>query len=324
MTLISLLLVWPLLKMPKVTGFFRQDLWFEQWLILLSNTPFFKTQPGLKLFTALILPLAVLALICLLLFMFVSPLALVLLNVPVLLYVLRRGDFNRNLREYIAAWRRGDSVACVQILLRMDAELPAEILLQETDSWPQLHLQALRIFSYCGFERTFSVFFWFVVLGAPGALLYRLSALYLSAVEPDDEDRYWALKWLWILEWPAVRVLGLSWAMVGNFVGCFTLWRECFFCARKSSSTILLMSAEGALGILDVNDDEYDVGNNVGNNVGNSTAQQPESASESRLEVNSQCIHRDCTGRELTALNALMSRTLLLWICLVALVSIFM
>ena len=86
----------------------------------------------------------------------------------------------------------------------------------DTD-WAALHRQALKVFAYRGFERIFAVVFWFVIIGPFGALLYRLSALYREQCESGSQDAQVSAKWLWLLELPAVRLMGLTWAFVGNF-----------------------------------------------------------------------------------------------------------
>ena len=47
------------------------------------------------------------------------------------------------------------------------------------------------------------------------------------------------------IEWPAVRLMGLTWAFVGNFDSC--PWRESLLDTQSSSVTILNNSLRGAL-----------------------------------------------------------------------------
>lgn len=77
-------------------------------------------------------------------------------------------------------------------------------------------------------RRWFGVLFWFCVLGPFGALLYRLSAL---AAEQDadavpHETLQGARTWLAILDWPAVQLMTLALALVGNFDSVAAAWRE--------------------------------------------------------------------------------------------------
>ena len=65
--------------------------------------------------------------------------------------------------------------------------------------------------------------FWFYLFGAPAALAYRLLALHgdLDFDETDADQP--GLKWLWLMEWLPVRLLGLTVGLVGNFFLC----RQC-------------------------------------------------------------------------------------------------
>jgi len=77
-------------------------------------------------------------------------------------------------------------------------------------------------------QRWFAVLFWFCVLGPVGALLYRLSAL--AARDADNglppATRAGARSWLALLEWPAVQLVALLLALVGNFDSVAAAWRE--------------------------------------------------------------------------------------------------
>ena len=297
MTLISLLMTWAVIQVWGSGSALQRDTWFIRWQARLHSSKRLSNISGGVLFVALVVPLLLLALVSALLVIKVSPLLMIFINIPVLLYSFGRTDIQRYLRDYLAAWRRDDSAACVHILMQMDSELSASALQTEASSWTELHRQALRTFAYSGFERMFAVLFWFLLLGAPGALLYRLSSLYLQSLDTSSDERHLAAKWLWLLEWPAVRLLGLSWAMVGNFVGCFALWREHLFCVRQSSAQMLLFSVQGALGL-------------------EAVASEPEESSVV-------CTQVGCSGHQVEALQSLLSRALLLWVSVVALMTIF-
>lgn len=77
-------------------------------------------------------------------------------------------------------------------------------------------------------RRWFGVLFWFVVLGAVGALLYRLvaiaaedePALYLPEGTVDGARRL-----LGLLDWPVAQLMALSLALVGNFDVVVSAWK---------------------------------------------------------------------------------------------------
>ncbi|MCV6621270.1 MAG: regulatory signaling modulator protein AmpE [Cellvibrionaceae bacterium] len=56
-------------------------------------------------------------------------------------------------------------------------------------------------------------------------------------------------KLLWLLEWPVVRVLGLSFAITGNFMSCMQRWRDSLLCFKTPSKKVLGNAVGGALDI---------------------------------------------------------------------------
>ncbi|WP_299976773.1 regulatory signaling modulator protein AmpE [uncultured Pseudoteredinibacter sp.] len=56
-------------------------------------------------------------------------------------------------------------------------------------------------------------------------------------------------KLLWLLEWPVVRVLGLSFAITGNFMSCMQRWRDSLLCFKTPSKKVLGNAIGGALDI---------------------------------------------------------------------------
>lgn len=91
-------------------------------------------------------------------------------------------------------------------------------------------------------RRWFGVLFWFVVLGATGALLYRLvaiaaeeePALYLPAGTVDGARRL-----LRLLDWPVAQLMALSLALVGNFDVVVSAWKSAGGAALRSGVDVL-------------------------------------------------------------------------------------
>ncbi len=168
------------------------------------------------------------------------------LGVAILLYSLGRATMSDAVDAYTSAcacnnWQFGVEQAAT---LGIDGQSMRE------GDWSELHQKVVQAAAYRGFERTFAVLFWFLLLGPVGALLYRLSWLYESRAADlaSSECGYSvASRWLWMLEWPAVRLTGISFAITGNFVGCFRRWRQCVVCASRSSGLVLYESVVGAL-----------------------------------------------------------------------------
>lgn len=73
-----------------------------------------------------------------------------------------------------------------------------------------------------GLRRWFGVFFWFLLLGPLGAVLYRLSVLATSQARVPAGAR----AWLTLLEWPVAQLLAFSMALAANFDAVLRAWRE--------------------------------------------------------------------------------------------------
>src|SRR5690554_5556096 len=225
MIFLSLLVVLMLVQWWGSGAPLQHDRCFLNWLDWLQSRRFIRAISGAHLLLGILLPCAVLALLVAFVADFLSPNWLFFVYVPVLLYSLGRGNFSAEVNAYISASERGDNVVATRLSdnMRGGAESAGEVA--ELESWPELHRQTLRIISYRGFERMFAVLFWFFILGAVGAFMYRLSVIYREGTSVDA-DRKLAVKWLWLLEWPAVRLMGLTWAMVGNFESCYRCWQN--------------------------------------------------------------------------------------------------
>jgi AmpE protein len=229
----------------------QRDGWFIWLLNRLRSLPAVSSFPLLPMILALALPLLVMVLFIWAIVYFLSANFLFFLYVPVLLYSLGRGDFLADVNNYIDTANRGDSVAASKLIDDLCGRAANDISSAPTSDWKGLHTQALKVISYRGFERTFAVLFWFVIAGAisasaVGALLYRLSVIYREQTIPNSNEALLADKWLWLIEFPAVRLMGLTWAFVGNFDSCPL--RDSLADTENSSMTILNNSLRGALG----------------------------------------------------------------------------
>jgi len=168
-----------------------------------------ETSPWLVLALTVLLPVLLLGALLLAL----EPLAYGWLSLPlhllVLLYALGRGHAKRELGPFRDAWRRGDSEA---------AALVAERDLGLAAADPRSLMAAIQAHllwrSHQGF---FAVIFWYLLLGPMAALAYRLLALatehsQLAGVRERAAQLQHAFDWL------PVRVLLVSFGLVGNFV----------------------------------------------------------------------------------------------------------
>ncbi len=92
----------------------------------------------------------------------------------------------------------------------------------------------------------FAIVFWTAVLGPAGAVLYRLSE-YLTE---DDYGLGWqagAQKWLQLLDWLPMRLIGLGFAFVGHFNAAITIWLDRFIGGLASSLPLVTHCADAVL-----------------------------------------------------------------------------
>lgn len=315
MIFLSLVAVLAIVYWLGSASILHYDGWFK-WLInRLQKIPGLSAAPALPLILALIIPLSVLVLAFLVVHQFAGKQWLFFLYVPVLLYSLGRGNILTDAQEYIALATRGDSVAAAQLLDRLRASEPAA----DVSDWRGLHTEALKVFAYRGFERMFAVLFWFFIAGPFGALLYRLSVLYRDFSEAGSDAVATANKWLWLLELPSVRLMGVTWAFVGNFETCPL--RKNLLDMHSPSDYVLNECLRGALGA--------STDCSVAAMAQMAPAEKAEMQEE--MEEETQDIIEDLTGDVITTHSEpaysfalvksslpLYSRSLLFWICAIA------
>jgi AmpE protein len=293
MTLLSVVIAYLILRWWGAAKPLHHDAWFFRWCDWLSQQPALRQLPVSVLVFSLLGPVLLLLLLLILASSLWYWLQLII-AVPVLLYSVGRGKYSGLVMRYLRARHQRDWVESVTSWQQLtgpeqetDAEAPEPL---DQDDWAELDQRMLKVVSYRGFERTFAVLFWFVLLGPAGALIYRLSALYLYRNGDDDEEvRTYARRWLWLLEWPAARVLGLSFAMTGNFVGCIQSWLHYLWSTEHSTAEVLRHYVLGAL------------------NVDEDLSVSPEA-----------------TEREFKAALSLFSRTLIFWICVLAVITVLL
>lgn len=247
MTLISLVIVLLLVQWWGSGKPLHRDQWFFSWWQLLNANARAQSAPWLCA-VAVAVPVVVLLAVVLAVIVWLPAGWLIVLNIPVLLYSLGRGDFSGAVHTYVEAAHTGDSVKSVNVLdgMNLDPDLRGG---RNNGDWTALNREALRVFTYRGFERMFAVIFWFVVAGAPGALAYRLSVLlWVHLLEVNDKRAAVVARAVTLIEWPAARLLGLSWALVGHFDLCMVRWRHLWLSLHTLTPVFLVSVLLGAMG----------------------------------------------------------------------------
>ncbi len=187
----------------------RDGGWLRE-LAKLESSPRMGKRPWVILLILVLLPVALLALLLLVL----EPVAYGLLALPVhllvVIYSLGRGDLLAGLGPFRDAWRRGDLQAAEHVAER-DLKLGA-------DSGKQLLERVQGYLLWQAYQSFFAVIFWYFLLGPVAALAYRLLALASeNSQNPLVAERAAQLRHAF--DWLPVRLLAASFALVGNFVG---------------------------------------------------------------------------------------------------------
>ena len=206
MSFLVLLLALLLEKFSAARQRIQRDGFWLQWL---SDSEAKGRAPEVVLAMLVLLPVLLLG--CLLLA--IEPVLYGWLALPVhllvMMYCLGRGDVLAALGPFRDAWRRGDGEAAYLVAARdlgVDGEDNGDLLRQV-----QGHLL------WEGYQGFFAVIFWYALLGPLVALAYRLLAL--AATHAGQESlRALALRMRHAMDWLPVRVLAVSFGLVGNFV----------------------------------------------------------------------------------------------------------
>ncbi|KAE9646880.1 hypothetical protein EJA70_06895 [Pseudomonas sp. PB103] len=206
--LVLLLAVW-IEKFSALRHRLQRDGGWIRELNKLESSQQLAKQPWLVLTILVLLPVALLALLLVVL----EPVAYGLLALPVhllvVIYSLGRGDLLGGLGPFRDAWRREDLQAAAHVAKR-DLNICA-------DSGEQLLDRVQGHLLWEAYQSFFAVIFWYFLLGPVAALAYRLLALAEEhGKNPALVERAAQLRHAF--DWVPVRLLAASFALVGNFV----------------------------------------------------------------------------------------------------------
>lgn len=74
--------------------------------------------------------------------------------------------------------------------------------------------------------RWFAILFWFVVLGIPGALLYRACQQAMQSDSLDERTLDWLARMRWVMEWPVLVIMTLSTGLVADLDPVVQAWKR--------------------------------------------------------------------------------------------------
>lgn len=173
-----------------------------------------------------------------------SPLAALLLNVAALYFTLGFRQFSHYFTGIQAAVRDGDIEHAREELGAWRGESAAHRSREEV---VRLAIEEAIMASH---RHVFAVLFWFVLLPGPsGAILYRLAAFLARRWAGKGEFGRFAVRVLYLLEWPAARLTAAAFAVVGDFEDAVYCWRTQASAWPDPNLGIVLAAGAGALGV---------------------------------------------------------------------------
>jgi AmpE protein len=287
MEFLTLLIALGLLQLWGSGGPFQQDSWFHK-----STKTCLKIvdYPPLRLLLAVGLPCLLLVILLSLVHSWLFGLFSLCIFVAVLLFSLGRGDFSENLRSYLSSWTHGNLEAAYQKAQSIGDFKQGD----NCEDYVALHEHMRKAYLYEGFERWFAVIFWFLLLGPVGALGYRLSYMSARSDEFGDDEKQLALRFVHYLDWIPARLLSLTFSLTGNFVGGFNqCWQSVW--DNQPVGELIEQSALAAIS----------------------------SSSEKSVYPEDKEHFIEYAREELLALQGLISRSVICWLAIIAVLVLF-
>lgn len=167
-----------------------------------------------------------------------------LFAVAVLLFCLGPRDLGHELAAYRDAHATDNRELATRLARALLGREPPETPAEQAHAVTEAVLVQANV-------RIFGVLFWFAVLGPVGAVLYRaVTELRLHTLQDNDEFAWAARQLGEILDWLPARLSALGYALSGDFEGALVRWRESVLGAEHwlvPSAQVLVAAGVGAL-----------------------------------------------------------------------------
>lgn len=208
-----------------------------------------------------------------------------------LLLVLLMGapGWRSRLEAYSESWARGDMQAAWH---HVEDSLPAS---ERGASPEEIHLLLSRTLLVNVFERFFLVAFWYVIGGIAVAFFVR-GVVALRDLWPHSAARPWFASLAEILNWLPARLLSFTFGVAGDLAGWINEGKQALFGVTLKTDQALMAAADGAL-----------------------TGYALDPGRFSQIHPDE---WPDFGRRSLDAIRDLLNRSMLVWICAVALLVI--
>ncbi len=143
------------------------------------------------------------------------------LSLAVLIYALGPRDMDRQVNAWLEARAQNDEEKA-QAILHEFLPFPAP---DNEQARTDVVIDMIFVLTH---ERVLAVFFWFVLLGPMGAILYRLVSELVSTPPENANEDYWltATRLHMLLAWLPAHLSALSFAVMGSFIHALQVWRD--------------------------------------------------------------------------------------------------
>ena len=163
------------------------------------------------------------------------------LTLLILIYCLAPEALDDRLDNFITAIDEGDA----ENISTLSDELIDVNVIDDEDANEKAVIKSALIEAH---KRSFAVIFWFLILGAVGALLYRLVnelSDELHEIRGGFADSTHIL--LNILEWPSSRIMIIAMALAGSLSDVFSGWSKSEHLSLDVNNDVLTKAGLGAL-----------------------------------------------------------------------------
>ena len=174
----------------------------------------------------------------------VSGLAALLFDIAVLYLTLGFRQFSHYFTDIQLAVKSGDIDRARALLERWRG---ASGVVRTREEVIRLSIEEALVASH---RHVFGVLLWYVVLPGPsGAILYRLAAYLAVRWKPLGAFGDFAQRAFHVLEWPAVRLTAIAFAVVGDFEDAIYCWRTQAQGWPDPDAGVVLAAGAGAMGV---------------------------------------------------------------------------
>lgn len=293
-----------------------------------------------------VVPLITLSLV---LFMFAGVavgLGTMLIHILVLLIAFDRTQPGHLAKTFLGYWRKGE-IEASYLYLQETLSIPESI---PADDERQIHEFFNKQFTYRCFDKMFVMFFWYMAAGPWGVafcyITYQLrdcqlrdcasnysaaaaSADLISSTSQSspaiDTVTEWLDKLLWVIEWLPLRLLGLTFSLVGNFVQCFERVKDSLWDIDTSAADQLYGYIYCALaGTISAPSNEPEEPADHRQEEGDSVVVTTPGNADDLDTATEDAAYRHRTALETEALQALLERSQIIWLCVIALTAVFL